>query len=147
MATEGDVVVAATTEVEVTADAPVPASKMTVEEAIQDVLRRAMIHDGLARGLREAARALDSRQAHVCFLSEGCDEPQYVKLVEALCAEHQINLIKVSDSKKLGEWAGLCQIDREGNPRRVVACSCVVVTNWGEESEARNILLEYFKSH
>ena len=34
--------------------------------------------------------------------------------MEALCAEHQINLIKVHD-KKLGEWVGACKIDRE-NP-------------------------------
>ena len=51
----------------------------------------------------------------------------WVKLVEALCAEHQITLIKVDDNKKLGEWVGLCKIDREGKPRKVVGCSCVVV--------------------
>lgn len=39
----------------------------------------------------------------------------------------QINLIKVSDPKVLGTWAGLCKIDREGKPRKVVGCSCVVV--------------------
>lgn len=50
-----------------------------------------------------------------------------MKLVEALCAEHQINLIKVDDGKKLGEWAGLCKIDKEGKARKVVGCSCVVV--------------------
>lgn len=157
------------------------------------------------------------RQAHLCALAANCDEPMYVKLVEALCAEHQINLIKVrrrpksrvlrcfgklvtsllcysaallmiiwlpllntmrklpllpnlylrcswsptsdramnifkphfswlhwstltclvsftfclfvkvDDNKKLGEWVGLCKIDREGKPRKVVGCSCVVV--------------------
>ena len=50
-----------------------------------------------------------------------------MKLVEALCAEHQINMIKVDDGKKLGEWAGLCKIDKEGKARKVVGCSCVVV--------------------
>lgn len=41
----------------------------------------------------------------------------------------QINLIlfQVDDNKKLGEWVGLCKIDREGKPRKVVGCSCVVV--------------------
>ena len=34
---------------------------------------------------------------------------------------------KVDDNKKLGEWAGLCKIDKEGKARKVVACSCVVV--------------------
>lgn len=34
---------------------------------------------------------------------------------------------KVDDNKKLGEWAGLCKIDKEGKARKVVGCSCVVV--------------------
>jgi small subunit ribosomal protein S12e len=78
-------------------------------------------------------------------LVETCTEKEYIKLVEALCCEHTIQLIKVSDAKKLGEWAGLCKIDREGNPRKVVGCSCVVVKDYGEDSEARNVLLEYLK--
>ncbi|KAF9913712.1 40S ribosomal protein S12 [Lobosporangium transversale] len=132
-------------EVEVAADASAR-GQMSVEEALQDVLKRALVHDGLARGLRECAKALDRRQAHMAVLVETCTEKEYIKLVEALCAEHNINLIKVSDAKKLGEWAGLCKIDREGNARKVVGCSCVVVKDFGEESEAMNVLLDYFKT-
>ncbi|KAG0366247.1 hypothetical protein BGZ54_005618 [Gamsiella multidivaricata] len=132
-------------EVEVAADTSAR-GQMSVEEALQDVLKRALVHDGLARGLRECAKALDRRQAHMAVLVETCTEKEYIKLVEALCAEHNINLIKVSDAKKLGEWAGLCKIDREGNARKVVGCSCVVVKDFGEESEAMNVLLEYFKT-
>ncbi len=80
------------------------------------------------------------------MLCESCDEEQYVKLIEALCAEHNINLIKVSDSKKLGEWVGLCKLDKEGNARKVVGCSCVVVKDFGEDSEAMNVLMDYFRS-
>lgn len=36
-------------------------------------------------------------------------------------------ILQVDDNKKLGEWVGLCKIDREGKPRKVVGCSCVVV--------------------
>ncbi|EMR10472.1 40S ribosomal protein S12 [Pneumocystis murina B123] len=121
-------------------------SSMSVEEALQEVLKKALVHDGLARGLRECVKALDRRQAHLCVLSESCDEEAYTKLVEALCAEHNINLVKVSDSKKLGEWAGLCTLDREGNARKIVRSSCVVVKEYGEESEALNVLLDYFKN-
>jgi small subunit ribosomal protein S12e len=71
---------------------------------------------------------------------------EYLKLIEALCAEHNINLIKVSDAKVLGQWSGLAKIDREGNPRKIVGCSCVVVKDYGQESEGLNVLLEYFKS-
>ena len=69
----------------------------------------------------------------------------YTKLVEALCAEHGINLMKVSDGKQLGEWAGLAKVDKEGETKKVVGCSCVVVKEWGEESGALSILQDYFK--
>ncbi|XP_018423180.1 PREDICTED: 40S ribosomal protein S12-like [Nanorana parkeri] len=111
---------------------------MDINTALQEVLKTALIHDGLARGIREAAKALDKRQAHLCVLASNCDEPMYVKLVEALCAEHQINLIK--------KGFGLCKIDREGKPRKVVGCSCVVVKDYGKESQAKDVIEEYFKS-
>jgi small subunit ribosomal protein S12e len=69
--------------------------KLSVEDALQLVLKNALVHDGLARGLRECAKALDRRQAHLCVLVETCTEAEYIKLIEALCAEHKINLIKV----------------------------------------------------
>ncbi len=82
---------------------------MSVLEALKGVLKLALIHDGLARGLREASKALDRRQAHMCVLNENCEEEAYKKLVVALCGEHGIPLIKVPDGKLLGEWAGLCR--------------------------------------
>lgn len=146
MSEEGDVHVAA--------DAP--AGQMSVEEALQLVLKKSLVNDGLARGLRETVKALDRfvlirisysrREAHLCVLVESCTEKEYIRLVEALCAEHSINLIKVQDAKKLGEWVGLCKIDREGNARKVVGCSSVAVKDFGEESEAMNVLMDYFKS-
>lgn len=59
-------------EVEVSGDA---ASKgqMSVLDALKGVLKLALMHDGLARGLREASKALDRRQAHVCILNESCE--------------------------------------------------------------------------
>ena len=66
--------------------------------------------------------------------------------------------MKVEDKKKLGEMVGLCKIDKEGNPRKVVGCSCVVVKviphhlsllliaqDYGEEGEALQVLLDHLK--
>jgi len=128
------------------AAAAVASGPMDLNTAIQEVLKTALIHDGLVRGLHECAKALDKRQAHLCVLANNCDEPMYVKLVEALCAEHGINLIKIEDNKKLGEWAGLCKIDKEGKARKVVGCSCVVIKDYGKESPAQDVLQEYFKT-
>ncbi|CAH1958233.1 unnamed protein product [Acanthoscelides obtectus] len=131
-------------------DAPVapPATggPMDVNQALQEVLKTALIHDGVVHGLHEAAKALDKRQAVLCVLAENCDEPMYKKLVQALCSEHQIPLIKVDNNKKLGEWSGLCKIDNTGKARKVVGCSCVVIKDYGEESPALDILKDYLKN-
>jgi small subunit ribosomal protein S12e len=63
----------------------------------------------------------------MCVLADDCDEAMYKKLVVALCTEHGIPLLKVDNNKKLGEWAGLCKIDKEGKARKVVRSSCVVI--------------------
>uniref|UniRef100_A0A452DQZ1 40S ribosomal protein S12 n=1 Tax=Capra hircus TaxID=9925 RepID=A0A452DQZ1_CAPHI len=96
---------------------------------VMDLHTTTLIHYGLAHEIRKAAKALDKRQAHPCVLASNCD----VKLVEALCVEHQINLIKADDSK-LRECVGL-----------LVGCGCVVVKDYGKESQAKNVTEEYFK--
>ena len=118
---------------------------MDLMEALREVLKNAIIADGLTRGLRESVKMLDKRQALLCVLAESTDEKNITKLVEALCREHNINLIKIDDAKKLGEWVGLCKIDKEGNARKVVRCSCAVISDFGRESQPLDILNEHFK--
>lgn len=67
---------------------------------LQEVSNTTLAHNtytynGLPHGICEATKALDKGQAHLYVLVSDCDRCIYVKLVEALCAEHQINLIKV----------------------------------------------------
>merc|ERR1712212_455879 len=121
------------------------AGPMDINQSIQEVLKDSLIHEGLARGLRETTRALDKRQAIACILAEDCDEENYKKLIQALCIEHGIPLIKVDVKEKLGEWAGLCKIDKEGTARKVVKCSCVVIKDYGRESQAKEVLEDYIK--
>merc|ERR1712168_146192 len=108
-------------EGEVVVVQPEVAGPMDLQSALQEVLKTAVIYDGVARGLNEAVRALDKRQAHLCLLAKNCDQKEYVRLIEGLCNEHQIPLMKV------------------------VGCSCVVIGEWGKEGQARDVLQEHLK--
>ena len=55
--------------------------------------------------------------------------------------------MKVPEAKQLGEMAGLCKLDEDGNARKVVACSSVVVSDFGESSPALQVLLKYLENN
>ncbi|OSX74480.1 hypothetical protein BU14_0288s0032 [Porphyra umbilicalis] len=135
------------------ADVPAPAAAgdtggaMDLMKALQEILKKAIVHDGLVRGLRECAKALDRREAQLCILAQDCDEPAYTRLIEALCAEHSINFVRVPEKKQLGEWAGLCKIDAEGVATKVVGCTCAVVKQFGERSAGFEFLLDYLNAN
>ena len=92
---------------ETEAAAPAPGEPMDVNSAVKLVLKKALAHDGLCRGLRETTRAIEKDAAQLCILAEDCDQPDYKKLVEALCAEKQVHLLSVPEAKQLGQWAGV----------------------------------------
>ena len=139
MSAEGDVVVVSTQQTNIN-------SEMTIEDALRDVLKASVARGVIARGLHECVKTLDRSQAVLCVLSESCDEPNYVKVVEALCAENGIALMKVPDSKKLGEWVGFGKIDKNGDIRKVVNCSCAVIREFPDESAATRMIVESIKS-
>ena len=120
--------------------------EMSVLDALKEVLKKALIHDGLKKGLHECARVLDLRQARLCCLSSSCDNAEYVKLVRALCAEGEVHLIMVDDGKDLGAWCGMAKLDAEGAVRKAVRCSVAVITDFGEETPALTVLLDYLKN-
>eukprot|EP00211_Chloroparvula_japonica_P008728 CAMPEP_0119138564 /NCGR_PEP_ID=MMETSP1310-20130426/25886_1 /TAXON_ID=464262 /ORGANISM="Genus nov. species nov., Strain RCC2339" /LENGTH=148 /DNA_ID=CAMNT_0007129767 /DNA_START=94 /DNA_END=540 /DNA_ORIENTATION=- len=127
--------------------APVVERVLDPQSALREVLKQALRHGGVVRGLRECAKALDRREARICVLASSCDEQGYINLVHALCKSHNILLMKVPDGKKLGEWAGLCKLDKDAKPRKVVGCSCVVIKEFGKQTEELSYLLDHLKSN
>jgi small subunit ribosomal protein S12e len=119
---------------------------MDVTTALQQFCKQSVSSRVVARGLNEAARALDQRKAVVCLLASNCNEDNYVKLIEALCNEHQIPLIRVDDNAILGQWVGLCKYDEEGEPKKIVKCSCAVITAWTADTEAQNTIKSHVSS-
>eukprot|EP00928_Gymnodinium_smaydae_P060482 TRINITY_DN4415_c0_g1_i3.p4 TRINITY_DN4415_c0_g1~~TRINITY_DN4415_c0_g1_i3.p4 ORF type:complete len:139 (+),score=39.99 TRINITY_DN4415_c0_g1_i3:852-1268(+) len=126
------------------------AAPVEVEEECTDlmtacrrVLKNALVVDGVIRGLHEVAKYVDAGKAQVVMLAESCNEPTYKKLVQGLCLEKNVPLIDVPDNKQLGEWAGLCKIDSDGQAKKVVGASCVAVTEFGEEGQAYEYMMNY----
>ncbi|KAG5183661.1 ribosomal protein S12 [Tribonema minus] len=130
------------------AAAPAPAAdvaELSVPDALKEVLKKALIFDGLRRGLHECVKALDRGTARLCCLAKDCENPEYTRLVRALCEEGGVHIIMVNTRQQLGQWAGLCKIDAEGEATKVVPCSCAVVTDFGTESPALTVLMEHLR--
>lgn len=83
---------------------------MDILTALQLVMKKSLAHDGISRGLHEVAKSIEKHSAQLCVLAEDCDQPDYVKLVKALCADHNVHLITVPSAKTLGEWVGVCSL-------------------------------------
>ncbi len=74
-------------------------------------------------------------QGQLCVLAEDCDQPDYKKLVEALCSEHNVSLLSVPEAKQLGQWAGVSPwshalyrpIDKDSSPAGLKSsCTCAM---------------------
>merc|ERR1712160_213851 len=91
---------------------------MSVLDALKEVLKKALIHDGLKKGLHECAKALDRRSARLCCLAKDCENEEYKKLIRALCAEGEVSVIMVDSGKDLGAWCGLAKLDADGEVKK-----------------------------
>jgi len=120
--------------------------QMSVLDALKDVLKKALIHDGLKKGLHECAKALDRRSARLCCLAKDCENEEYKKLIRALCAEGEVPIIMVDAGKDLGAMCGLAKLDENGEIKKAVRTSCAVITEFGEESRALAILKDYLEN-
>merc|ERR1712071_235143 len=119
--------------------------QMSVLDALKEVLKKALVHDGLRKGLHECAKALDRRSARLCCLAKDCENEEYKKLIRALCTEGEVSVIMVDSGKDLGAWCGLAKLDEEGSVKKAVRTSCAVITEFGEETKALTVLLDYLQ--
>ena len=89
---------------------------------------------------------MDRGAARLCILSKDCDNEEYKRLVQALCAESGVHLIMADSGTELGQWVGLAKLNADGTVRKAVRCSVAVVTDFGEETRALRVVLDYVKA-
>jgi len=119
------------------------AQELDLESAVKRVVKAASFRDNLAKGLHEVCKAIDNAKKPIlCLLADNCDEPQYKKLVEALCKENDVAIIRVPEGKQIGEWIGLCKYDTLMNPRKVRRCSSCVLRDFAVDDDAANMVRE-----
>lgn len=104
-----------------------------------------MIHGGLKKGLHECAKALDRQTARLCCLAKDCENEEYKKLIKGLCKEGEVHIVMVEKGKDLGAYCGLAKLDEEGAVKKAVRTSCAVITDFGEETPALSVLLDYLQ--
>lgn len=122
-----------------------------LEGALGKVCKAAFCEDNLARGINESCRAIETpyennSRAVLCLLADDCDEKEYKNLITALCKTHGVPLHTVDQKKKLAIYSGLCRFDKEGAPKKIRKCSCLVLRRWpkGEEGLS-NIVKQHFQ--
>lgn len=120
---------------------------MDIFSSLEIVLQKALANDGLARGIREAVKALERQQAQLVILAEDCNQEAYTRLIEALAASNKTPLLRVPERAQLGAWAGLTRFTSKGETRKQIASSVVAVRNYGEESEALHFVLDHIKNN
>mmetsp|Transcript_825 Transcript_825/g.476 ORF Transcript_825/g.476 Transcript_825/m.476 type:complete len:141 (+) Transcript_825:63-485(+) len=120
--------------------------ELTTQEALKQVLRRALAHNGLRRGLHECTKELERGNGRLCILANDCDNAEYKKLIQALCTEQSVPLIMSDKGVEIAEWVGLAKLNADGTVRKVKRTSVAVVTDFGEESIALSKVLEYVQS-
>lgn len=106
-------------EVEVAAQS----GPMSVEDALEQVIKTALVHDGLARGLRECAKALDKKEAHLCVLVETVTEGEFQLPVSRRAQGMLTFALKpsTSSSSRLSALSTVSSSSRSLTPRSLVS--------------------------
>nr|CAX73800.1 ribosomal protein S12 [Schistosoma japonicum] len=95
------------------------ATEMDLDSAVQQVLKNAVKCRGICRGLNQCTKLIEQRGVVLCFLADNCNEKAYTTLIEALCNEHGIPLVKVPDNKSLESGLGYASMTKREKLERL----------------------------
>ena len=83
--------------------------------------------------------------ARLVFFATDTKEEGYTKLIRALCAHQNVNMVDIDSREKLGQYVGLYKTDKLGKIRedkKKIGCSCVVIREFGHKSDSLTRVLQ-----
>lgn len=120
---------------------------MSVDQ-VKTAFKRISNMEGLVTGHRQVFKALERKEAKICFLASDCEEKAYVDIVEALCKKHGVKLYKGLSRKSIGEYAGQVRrlaADPDKITKVVPASACVIHNYVGMSQEEIDDFLRAFE--
>lgn len=117
------------------------------ETALKRIIQTSNADSLLAKGIHEVAKALESKdekvKAKYVLLAKNCTEANYVKIVKGLAAQNKVPVYEVEQGETLGEWLGICKLDKNGNVTKKRKCSSVAIRDFSSDlkEEEKKIFL------
>jgi small subunit ribosomal protein S12e len=117
------------------------------ETALKRIIQTSNADSLLAKGIHEVAKSLESKdekvKAKYVLLAKNCTEANYVKIVKGLAAQNKVPVYEVEQGETLGEWLGICKLDKNGNVTKKRKCSSVAIRDFSSDlkEEEKKIFL------
>lgn len=105
-------------------------------EALEKVVKAALLKDQIARDLNEVCKAIDDKEKPaLCILAEDSREDRSIKLIKGLCKEKSVPLVRIPEGLELGRWIGHYKYDEKLNQKKAKRVPSIVLKNLDFEDE------------
>ncbi|KAL7722981.1 40S ribosomal protein S12 [Entamoeba marina] len=94
---------------------------------VRDILYQARSQCILTKGIRQCLKVIEANKALFCFIASDNDNDKYTNLLNAICQEKGVKIVKIAEKMQLGEWTAQCKFNQEGEATKIAKCSCAVV--------------------
>ena len=83
------------------------------------------------------SKALESKdekvKAKYVVLAKNCTEANYVKIVKGLAAQNKVPIFEIDEGETMGEWLGICKVDKNGSVTKKRKCSSVAIRDFSSD--------------
>ncbi|KAG0434453.1 40S ribosomal protein S12 [Dictyocoela muelleri] len=124
--------------------APIINPEMSIEDALSQVCRVSLAENKLIRGARQTSKALLKKKAKVVLLANDMSK-DYQTVITFLAKNSNVPVIKIDDSKILGELVGFKKVTIK-DVVKVAKCGCACIVDFVRNTEGR-VMIESMLRH